>query len=168
MMSRHICWYAHFYCFRSKHPLFELWLRNANVVLVAWSQSIILSNCRVDLCGSLKWPSLKQPNHFRVVLSSMVFCPWTTLIVLSPSDAFTPLLNYSTAQKFWLMNKTSGGLIFNLIFLFHLDIFDRVTRAKTWCFQYDQETKRQSVQWKTKVPSKQKKARNQTLNQHCY
>jgi histone-lysine N-methyltransferase SETMAR len=37
------------------------------------------------------------------------------------------------------------------------EMFDRViTCVKTWCFQYDPETKRQSMQWKTQTTSAEK------------
>jgi histone-lysine N-methyltransferase SETMAR len=40
------------------------------------------------------------------------------------------------------------------------EMFDRViTGDETWCFQYDPETKRQSVQWKTQNSSRLEKAR---------
>ena len=40
------------------------------------------------------------------------------------------------------------------------EMFDRViTGAETWCFQYDPETKRQSMQWKTQNSPRPKKAR---------
>ena len=39
-------------------------------------------------------------------------------------------------------------------------MFDRViTGDETWCFQYDPETKRQSMQWKTQNSPRPKKAR---------
>ena len=40
------------------------------------------------------------------------------------------------------------------------EMFDRViTGDETWCFQYDTETKRQSMQWKTQNSPRPKKAR---------
>ena len=40
------------------------------------------------------------------------------------------------------------------------EMFDRViTGDETWCFQYDPETKRQSMQWKTQNSPLPKKAR---------
>jgi len=40
------------------------------------------------------------------------------------------------------------------------EMFDRViTGDETWCFQYDPETKRQSMQWKTRISPRPKKAR---------
>ena len=40
------------------------------------------------------------------------------------------------------------------------EIFDRViTGDETWCFQYDPETKRQNMQWKTQNSLRPKKAR---------
>jgi histone-lysine N-methyltransferase SETMAR len=40
------------------------------------------------------------------------------------------------------------------------ETFDRViTGDETWCFQYDLETKRQSMQWKTQNSPRMKKAR---------
>jgi hypothetical protein len=42
-------------------------------------------------------------------------------------------------------------------FLHNADMFDRViTGDETWCFQYDPETKRQSMQWKTDSPQPKK------------
>jgi len=39
-------------------------------------------------------------------------------------------------------------------------MFDRIiTGDETWCFQYDSETKRQSMQWKTQNSLRPKKAR---------
>jgi histone-lysine N-methyltransferase SETMAR len=40
------------------------------------------------------------------------------------------------------------------------NFLDRViTGGELWCFQYDPETKRQSMQWKTSVSPRPKKAR---------
>jgi histone-lysine N-methyltransferase SETMAR len=40
------------------------------------------------------------------------------------------------------------------------EVIDRViTNDETWCFQYDPETKRQSMQWKTQTSPRPKKAR---------
>jgi hypothetical protein len=40
------------------------------------------------------------------------------------------------------------------------EMFDRVITAdETWCFQYDPETKRHSMQWKTQNSPQPKKAR---------
>ena len=43
--------------------------------------------------------------------------------------------------------------------LCNAEMFDRViTGDETWCFQYDPETKRQSMQWKTQNSPRVKKA----------
>jgi len=43
-------------------------------------------------------------------------------------------------------------------FLRNAEMFDRViTGDETWCFQYDPETKRQSMQWKTQNSPRPKK-----------
>ena len=48
----------------------------------------------------------------------------------------------------------SSGLLCNA------EMFDRViTSDETWCFQYDPETKQQSMQWKTQNSRRPKKAR---------
>jgi len=40
-------------------------------------------------------------------------------------------------------------------------MFDRViTGGETWCFQYDPETKRQSMQWKTRNSPRPKKSKH--------
>jgi len=40
------------------------------------------------------------------------------------------------------------------------EMFDRIINGnETWCFQYDPETKRQSMQWKTQNSPQFKKAR---------
>jgi histone-lysine N-methyltransferase SETMAR len=45
-------------------------------------------------------------------------------------------------------------------FLRNPEMFDRViTGYETWCFQYDLETKRHSIQWKTQNSPQPKKAR---------
>jgi len=42
--------------------------------------------------------------------------------------------------------------------LSNAEMFDRViTGGETWCFQYDTETKRQSIQWKTQNSPRPKK-----------
>jgi hypothetical protein len=39
-------------------------------------------------------------------------------------------------------------------FLHNAEMCDRVSKGdETWCFQYDPETKRQSMQWKTEFTS---------------
>ena len=44
--------------------------------------------------------------------------------------------------------------------LHNAEMFDRViTGDETWCFQYDSETKRQSVQWKTQNSPRPRNAR---------
>jgi len=44
--------------------------------------------------------------------------------------------------------------------LSNAEMFDRViTGDETWCFQYDPETKRQSMQWKPQNSPRPKKAR---------
>jgi late competence protein required for DNA uptake (superfamily II DNA/RNA helicase) len=43
--------------------------------------------------------------------------------------------------------------------LHNSEMFDRVTAGdETWCFQYDPETERKSMQWKTQNSPQQKKA----------
>ena len=48
------------------------------------------------------------------------------------------------------------------------EMFDRViTGDETWCFQYEPETKRQSMQWKTQNSPRSKKAR-MSRSQVCF
>ena len=47
------------------------------------------------------------------------------------------------------------------------EMFDRViTGGETWCFQYDLETKRQSIQWKTQNSPRPKKKTHVSVAGH--